>query len=176
MPTAGTCRLSVLRKIRDLVNAGAVVVGPKPVGSPSQADDQAEFKTLADQLWGPGIGKGKVYGTQTSAEVMASLKVAPDFEYGKPQQDTTLFFVHRKLADGDLYWVNNRNARAELLDATFRVTGKAPEFWHADTGVTEPAAYRVENGRTIVPLRLDPNDAVFVVFRKASTAPAQILP
>ena len=167
--------LAVLRKIRDFVNAGAVVVGPKPVGSPSQADDQAEFKAIADQIWGAAAAKGKV-GTQTISEALASLKAAPDFEYGKPQQDTALFFVHRKLADGDLYWVNNRNARYEMLDGAFRITGKAPEFWHADTGVIEPVSYRTENSRTIVPLRLDPNDAVFVVFRRASAAPAQALP
>ena len=166
--------LAVLRKIRDLVNAGAVVVGPKPLGSPSQADDQAEFKTIADQLWGPGTGR--VYGSQTIAEVLASLKAAPDFEYGKPQQDTNLFFVHRKLADGDVYWINNRNPRVEILDATFRVTGKAPEFWRADTGTTEAAPYQVAGGRTTVPLRLEPFDAVFVVFRRASAAPARRLP
>ena len=103
------------------------------------------------------------------------IKVAPDFEYGKPQQDTTLLFVHRRLADGELYWINNRLARPEMFEATFRVTGKAPEFWHADTGRREPAAYRIENGRTIVSLRLDPNDAVFVVFRKPAAVPARIV-
>jgi hypothetical protein len=96
--------LAVLRKIRDFVNAGAIVVGPKPLGSRSLADDQAEFKTLADQVWGgAATAGGRVYSEQTLAEVMASLKVAPDFEYGKPQQDTSLFFVHRKLTDGDLF-------------------------------------------------------------------------
>ena len=86
------------------MNAGAIVVGPKPLGSRSLADDQAEFKTLADQVWGgAATAGGRVYSEQTLAEVMASLKVAPDFEYGKPQQDTSLFFVHRKLTDGDLF-------------------------------------------------------------------------
>ncbi len=175
-PNSRRMSLAVLRKIRDLVNAGAIVVGPKPIDSPSQADDQAEFKTMADQLWGPGIGKGKVYGSQTISEVLAALQVTPDFEYGKPQRDTNLMFVHRRLADGDLYWVNNRNARVEILDASFRVTGKAAEFWHADTGVTGPASYRIANSRTTVPLRLEPNDAVFVVFRRASTTPSRSLP
>jgi hypothetical protein len=175
-PNSRHMSLSVLRKIRDLVHAGAVVVGPKPIDSPSQADDQAEFKTVADQLWGPGIGKGKVYASQTIAEALASLQVTPDFEYGKPQRDTNLLFVHRRLADGDLYWVNNRNARVEILDASFRVAGKAPELWHADTGVREPASYRIADGRTTVPLRLEPNDAVFVVFRRASTATSRTLP
>ena len=36
--------LAVLRKIRDMVNGGAVVVGPKPIDSPSLSDDQAEFR------------------------------------------------------------------------------------------------------------------------------------
>jgi hypothetical protein len=84
--------------------------------------------------------------------------------------------VHRALADADIYWVNNRHARVEDTEATFRVTGRTPELWHADTGQIEPASYRVAGGRTIVPLRMDPNDAVFVVFRKAAAAPSRTLP
>ena len=84
--------------------------------------------------------------------------------------------MHRKLADGEVYWVNSRNDCVEAVDATFRVTGKAPELWHADTGKIEPASYRVANGRTIVPLHLAPFDAVFVVFRKASAAPSRTVP
>jgi hypothetical protein len=42
--------------------------------------------------------------------------------------------------------------------------------------VAEPAAYRIANGRTTVPLRLEPNDAVFVVFRRASAATSRTLP
>jgi len=175
-PNSQHMSLPVLRKIRDLVNAGAVVVGPKPIESPSQADSQTEFHAIADQVWGSGIGKGKVFGTETIAQALTAIEAGPDFEYTKPQPDTSLMYVHRKLADGDLYWVNNRNNRVETLEATFRVQGKAPELWHADTGVAEPAAYRIASGHTTVPLRLEPNDAVFVVFRRASAAPSRTLP
>ncbi len=168
--------LGVLRKIRDMVNSGAVVVGPKPIDSPSQADDQAEFQTIAGHLWGPGTGKGKVYGSSTIGEALAALKVSPDFEYTKPQQDTNLYFVHRKLADGEIYWVSNTNNRVETLEATFRVQGQAAELWHAGTGVAEPASYRIAGGRTTVPLRLEPNDAVFVVFRRAATGTSRSVP
>jgi len=168
--------LAVLRKIRDLVNAGAAVVGPKPIDSPSQADDQAEFQTIAGQLWGAGAGKGKVYGGGTIGDALAALQASPDFEYTKPQPDTALFFVHRKLADGDIYWVSNTNHRVESLEASFRVQGKAPELWHADTGSTEPAAYRVAGGRTSVPLRLEPNEAVFVVFRQPTAQTSRTVP
>src|SRR5262249_50593896 len=60
--------------------------------------------------------------------------------------------------------------------ATFRVQGKAAEFWHPETGRTEPASYRIADGRTAVPLRLNSNEAVFVVFREAATAQSRRLP
>jgi hypothetical protein len=179
-PNAQHMVLPVLRKIRDLVGAGAVVAGPKPTDTPSLSDDQAEFHAIADQLWGSDtgahtFGKGKVYAGQTAAEALAAMHAGPDFEYTKPQSDTRLLFVHRKLADGELYWVDNRNNRAESVDATFRAQGKAPEIWHADSGVMEPASYRMAGSRTTVPLRLGPYDAVFVVFRKPAAAPSRTL-
>jgi hypothetical protein len=179
-PNSQHMPLAVLRKIRDLVDAGAIVAGPKPVDSPSLSDDQAEFKIIAGRLWGASIGervvgKGKVHAGQTAAQALTALRVTPDFEYSKPQKDTFLLFVHRALADADIYWVNNRQARVEDTEATFRVMGKTPELWHADTGQIEPVSYRVAGGRTIVPLRMDPSDAVFVVFRKAAGAPSRTL-
>jgi len=173
--------LAVLRKIRDMVNSGAFVAGPKPIDSPSLADDQAEFKTIADQLWGSGtgertVGKGKVYAGMKTADALSAMHVAPDFEFSKPENDTNLLFVHRRLTDGDSYWVGNRKDRVETLDATFRVTGKAPELWHPETGRIEPAAYRIADGRTTVSLKLQPFEAVFVVFRKAAATPSRTLP
>jgi len=84
--------------------------------------------------------------------------------------------VHRKLENSDAYWVNNRKSRAESLEATFRVSGRAPELWHADTGQIEEANFQIVDGRTSVSLRLDPNDAVFVVFRKRTSDSARTLP
>jgi hypothetical protein len=178
-PNSRHMSLGVLKKIRDLVKAGAVVVGPKPIESPSLADNQAEFRAIADEVWGHGVGKGKVYGGETiaqAAKALSALNVAPDFEYTKPREDTSLRFVHRRLTDGDVYWVSNTNNRPEILDANFRIDGKAPELWRAETGSSEPAAYSIAGGRTTVPLRLDPNGAVFVVFRKPAAEPSRALP
>ena len=173
--------LPVLRKIRDLVQSGAIVAGPKPTDTPSLSDDPKEFQSIVDELWGSGTeehsyGKGKVYGGAKLAEVLAASQVVPDFEYTKPQSDTDVLFVHRKLGDGDLYFVDNRLDRNEDLDATFRVTGKEAELWHADTGVMEPASFRTADGRTTVPLHLEPWGTVFVVFRKPAQASSRTLP
>jgi alpha-L-rhamnosidase len=173
-------QLAVLRKIRDYVNSGAVVVGLKPTESPSNSDDQVEFKRIADELWGSDVGertvgKGKVFAGMTVAYAVKSLKIDPDFEYAKPQPDTMFMFMHRKLSDGEIYWVDNRHDRDENVEVTFRVAGKAPELWHADTGVIEPVSYKIVNGRTVVPLALNGNDAVFVVFRKRAAAPSLMI-
>jgi hypothetical protein len=173
--------LPVLRAIHKLVMAGAIVAGPKPMDDPSLADDQAEFNKLNNELFGDGtgvhtVGKGTIYAGQDLGEVFSALHVAPDFDYTKPESNTRLIFVHRKLAEGDLYFVDNRNNRTELLDATFRVTGKAPELWHSDTGKTEPVSFTIADGRTTVPLKLEPWGSVFVVFLKPTRETTRTLP
>ncbi len=72
--------------------------------------------------------------------------------------------------------MDNRNDRDETVDATFRVTGKAPELWYAETGKSEPASYKIADGRTTVPLHLEPWGTVFVVFRKPAKATSHTLP
>jgi len=174
--------LPVIRKIRDLVNAGAIVAGPKPLGTPSLSDNKSEFVTIADQLWADGngrneCGKGKVISGQPLSEVMKSLEIEQDFEYGKTEQDTRLLYVHRKTGNTDFYWVNNRNRRDERIEATFRVKGMEAEIWHPETGKIEPASYTIKDGRTIVSLNLQPDDAVFVVFRnKAKKQSREVTP
>ncbi len=166
--------LPALRKIRDLVKAGATVAGAKPVRTPSLSDDQAEFQRLLAEVWGGG--NANVFTDKHLAEVLAAARVAPDFMYSKPQPATKLLFVHRALPDGEVYWVNNRQDASETVEASFRVTGKAPQLWHPETGKTEAAAYSMANGLTKVTLPLAPHDAVFVVFRTATTKTALTLP
>jgi hypothetical protein len=173
--------LPVLRAIRKLVDGGAVLVGARPVGTPSLSDDVAEFEAIAAELWGNGggkrtVGAGAVHAGQSIAEALTALGLAPDFEYTRPLQDTDLRFVHRALGDGDVYWVNNRHDRVENLEATFRVEGRAAELWQPVTGEREPASYRIADGRTIVPLKLQPNDAVFVVFREKTDLSERTIP
>jgi (4-O-methyl)-D-glucuronate---lignin esterase len=175
-PNSRHMSLPVLRKIRDLVEAGAVVVGPKPLESPSLADDQTKFHAIADALWGGRTGKGRVFGDLAVAQALPAIGAGPDFTYTRPREDTTLMFVHRALPDGDIYWVVNGNTRYETLETSFRVAGKAPELWHAQTGLAEPASYLIANGRTVVPLRMEPDESVFVVFRRPAVAPARAVP
>jgi alpha-L-rhamnosidase len=173
--------LPVLRAIYKLVQQGAVVAGMKPIDTPSLADDQAEFARLNNELFGDSssiqtVGKGKVYAGQNAEAALKAMNLTPDFDHTKPETDTRIVFVHRKLANGEIYFLDNRNDRDEIVDASFRVTGKIPELWHAETGKSEPVSYKITNGQTTVPLQLEPWGTVFVVFRKPATAPARALP
>jgi hypothetical protein len=166
--------LPVLHKIAQLVKEGATISGVKPESSPSLKDDQQEFQRLVAEVWGiqkssKASATGKVYTGKSIQEVLTDLNIQPDFTYTKVAEDKKLLYVHRKLTDRDIYWVNNRNDRNEKIEATFRVSGKMPQIWHPETGKTEPTSYRIEGNRTTVTLNLAPNDAVFVVFGAQAT-------
>jgi hypothetical protein len=165
--------LPVLRKIRDLVKAGATVAGVRPEKTPSLRDDQSEFAAIVRETW--GASKPNVSSGQPLAQALRAKKIAPDFTYSKQQADAEALYVHRRLADGEVYWVNNRKDRVEEIEATFRVQGKEAELWRPETGRKEPSSYRIVGGRTAVPMRLNPNEAVFVVFRKPATAQSRML-
>ena len=162
--------LPVLRALNKLVEQGAIVAGEKPEGTPSLADDGAAFQKLSDELFGSGtglrsVGKGKVYTGQNAEAALKALNIAPDFDYNKPSNGQQIAFVHRKLANADLYFLDNRGDAESTIDASFRVAGRAPELWYSETGKTAPASFTIAAGRTTVPLHLEPWGTVFVVFR-----------
>jgi hypothetical protein len=117
-----------------------------------------------------------VYWEKSVAEVLAANKTPADFAYNRPSLDTKLVWIHRTSPDADLYFVANQKPHPENVLASFRVEGTEAELWHPDTGEMEQAEYNIENGRTNVPIHLDPDGSVFVVFRHAATAPLRILP
>lgn len=167
--TSQQMTLPTLERLAALVRGGATLIGVKPVATPSAADDAARFVALANALWSGDVGKGNVLATQAIDDGLKQAGITPDFAMAGAQNGDVLF-VHRKLDDGDVWFVNNRRNASLSGEARFRVTGKQPELWRAATGKAEPLSYRIENGETVVPLSFHPEDAVFVVFRKPSKA------
>ena len=177
--------LAVLRRLSELVAQGAVLVGNEPASSPSLADNEIEFHRLANQLWGAKaipagsfhpFGKGRVYPGIPPDQALRALGVPRDFAYTRPEAGVTLMFVHRKLAHGDLYYVDNRQDSSANVEATFRVAGKTPELWDAAAGSVSPVSYHIAGGLTTIPLHLDPYGTVFVVFRRPARQTSLELP
>ena len=176
--------LRVLRRLDQLVRAGATVIGRKPMASPSLKDDPARFRALADALFGSDmraterrVGAGKVFPSGSLPQALAAIRLQPDFQYTRPESDTELREIHRRLdGGGDLYFVSNRLDRPEDVTATFRVAGRVPELWDAVSGEVTPASFKSADGVTQIPLRLPPYGSIFVVFRYRTRAQSASIP
>jgi hypothetical protein len=101
--------------------------------------------------------------------VLAQMGLPPDFE-----ADAALRYIHRRAGDTDIYFISNRSNEWCDATASFRVTGKVPELWDPMTGQTRRLVVcRERDGRTILPLSLEPSGSVFVIFRKTAGAAAR---
>jgi hypothetical protein len=169
----------VLRKLEELVSAGATAIGPRPAcatGLTGFPGSDAEVAALAEKLWADcdgktrtehGFGKGRVIWGKTAREVLASDGVMPDFEVGGGKADTSMDFIHRRDGEAEIYFVANRSNRFEQLDCTFRVEGKQPELWDAVSGeIRKLPAFSFSKGRTTVPLEFAPFGSWFILFRE----------
>lgn len=195
LPEFDTMTPGLLRKISDLVHAGATVVGPPPRRSPSLADyprGDAEVQRLAKELWGDGepptalterrVGKGLiVWGGEVVAGADSKAapppKVYPPYDVAKSllakmkvapdfESDAKLRYLHRRDGDADLYFVANPAATPVKALARFRVTGMQPELWDAVTGdIRALPDFTLEEDRTFVLLKFDAHQSFFVVFR-----------
>ena len=190
--------LNVLKRIESLVNAGMTVVAPrpeKPTGLSGFPESDNELNAIADRLWGKidghrisenRVGKGRVIWGQNINSVLASMDVMPDFAFTSNQDKTALDYIHRATEKEDIYFVTNRFSRKGINDfefrylttppdryeqvtCKFRVTGKVPQLWNPKTGeILKVLTYREENGQTLVPIHLEPDGSVFVIFKEAA--------
>lgn len=174
LPELPTMRPELLRKLRDLVESGATVIGPPPSRSPSlenypRCDE--EVQRLAAELWGEGghaepgerrFGKGRVIWGKGLGEVFESEGVKPDFA-----SPVRLRFTHRAAEGVDIYFVANPQAEEVATTVALRVPGKTPELWRPATGRIERAAvYEEAEGCLRMPIHLAPRESVFIVFRE----------
>lgn len=173
--------LPVLQKVLEMVNEGAVLIGNRPEGSPSLADNPDEVEKVLNALWTESpmaeVGQGKVYTSEeVNQNILDEIGLAPDFTYNKPQEDSHVMFIRRNLSPGAIYYVANRVDRAESIDLTFRITGFKPELWDPATGTFSPVSYSFDENRTHVNIPFDRFGSVFVVFAESTSEKNYTLP
>ncbi len=183
LPDMATMRPQLLTKIRDLIQAGATVVGSPPSRSPSMEGypgcDQ-EVQQLAAEIWGdiagvPAgermLGAGRVVWGKSLEEILKESGVAVDF-----RSDTRLLFTHRRTADADIYFVTNPQPKELVAATAYRVGGQVPELFWPESGKTEAVpVYDVVGDTTQIPLYLPPQGSVFVVFRHRAAAADRVI-
>lgn len=180
LPDRRIISLPVLRKLKELVQAGAVVVGPKPAEASTLREYprcDTEVKQIAEEVWGTAaeatgehrFGEGRVVWGRSTRDILKTEGVKPDFEVGGARPDAVIDYIHRTDGDTEIYFVANRTNRREQVRCTFRVAGKVPELWDPVSGERRlAAAYNQTDGRTSLPFDFSPCGSVFIVFRESA--------
>jgi len=183
LPDHGVLSLGAMERIDALVRAGATVLGPKPlkmVSLEGGAEGRKRFHQLADGLWGTDdaakdgrktrtIGKGRVAWGMTADELLRADGVAPDVAITLANGATApdVDWIHYRIGDADVYFVAELAGKPKQVDVVCRVAGRLPELWNAvDGSIREATTFSIADGRTRVPLKLNPYDSHFLVFRK----------
>lgn len=180
-----TMRPELLEKIERLILDGAIVMGPAPERSPSlqnQPEADRRVKEMTARIWGDvdGVnvkqrryGKGMICDGLDFETLFAQLGYVPDC---KVPDGMNVYQGHQKDGDTDIYILSNQDNRTLTMDVAFRVTGKQPELWDPVTGVIRKLpAFRQEEKTTVVPMKLEKNECVFVVFREKGEPSATTL-
>ncbi|HEY4248549.1 MAG TPA: glycosyl hydrolase [Lacunisphaera sp.] len=166
LPALPAMRLEVLEKIRELVESGAIIAGPRPgrmLGQRGGANAEARFRELVSGLW----DQGRIRAEFTPAQLLASIKVEPDVHL---ESNAEVHWIHRRTENEDIYFVSNPGVTGKFA-FSLRTSAPEVEIWHPDTGSVELATVTSrDEGRTKLSLDLEANGSCFVVFRSKPTA------
>ncbi|MEX0331819.1 MAG: glycosyl hydrolase [Puniceicoccaceae bacterium] len=175
-PEGDALKGSTIRKLYQLIHDGATVLFESPprlrhgVGLPVA---EAGLETLLDELWGPEammrIGKGRVLRGPWLATDLSAIGLSPDCVRVGTGNEHSVAWNHRRLEDGELYFLSNQSGSAWTGDFSFRVHGLLPELWDPVTGErgkTPPWRFVID--RTEVELQLPVGGSAFVVFRRST--------
>ena len=188
LPLFETMTPGLITKIESLVNAGAMVVGPPPVKSPSLTNYPAcdeQVCNMARKMWGThesfhdrterhyGLGKliwggelmvrdsGEHYPSYVlTSGILDKEGIKPDFT-----SDGSVRYIHRSLPDREIYFVSNRTGNPVEETCVFRDGTLKAELWDALTGEIRPLNnLKKKSGGIAIPVRFDTYQSFFVVF------------
>ncbi len=182
LPNTKRMPVEVAKKIRELVKAGATVIGQRPEKDPGLKNfpkSDREVEAISAEVWGDcngenvtmhRYGKGQIVQGLSIREILKQDGLVPDFEY-TGDSETYIDFIHRSLEDGiDVYFVANRNERVEKIDCKFRISGRQPEIWDPVSGKTRTAEdFNEIDGQIILPLEFLSHQSFFIVFPELKT-------
>ncbi|MEI7422032.1 MAG: glycosyl hydrolase [Prolixibacteraceae bacterium] len=176
----GFMNLETLKRLEELVAAGANVYSPKPENLLMLSEvknDSKEFRQIAVKLWGEGkgiiekqYGKGHVFSGIPVGEVLHKINLTPDFSHSSGNS-VALNFIHKRIGDTDVYFVANQLDSAFQTEMKFRVSGKIPQVWDpVDGSVKKNVKYDCQNYLTSMTFRFKPYQSLFFVFKPISEA------
>ena len=171
--------LAAAEKILQLVKEGATIfVDEKPdlqPGMQSEADHK-KWQNVVDEIWNNNsnastwkIGKGTLIKLPYLGNDFASIGIQQDLYFPKLNRadSETIAWTHRKSNEEEIYFLSNQKGEKRNFDASFRVSGKIPELYNSVSDRrTLLSDWKIENGRTSIPIVLEANESCFIIFKE----------
>ena len=153
LPPVAEVTPELAEKVRDLVMAGATVLGPRPTHSPSLSDYPRCDQRVADvarALWGDAgaapvdraVGAGRVLSGVPLEAALRATGTGPDLTCA-----ADVHWIHRRIGTTDVYFVANPNATAIDASLAVRSPNGRVERWDPQTGGTHAPAGDRRPGR-----------------------------
>lgn len=130
------------QKLNTLTEAGVAIIDPR----------KPSVHSLGKQILGAGV--------------------PPDLALTDPEgrPATGLEWIHRTAESGEIYFITNQQNEPCSVLASFRANTGQPEIWNAVTGViTSAPALINRDDRRWIPLSLEPQGSLFIVWPKTAT-------
>ncbi|MBN2275041.1 MAG: DNA-binding protein [Bacteroidales bacterium] len=178
----------VAEKILQLVKGGATVVfGDRPemiIDLSGRTQYYDRFDAMLDEMLegefkktdtGEGpcmvkkIGKGRIIKAPYQAGSFSIMGTDRDLIVVEKDNSLAGGFAwnHRYSENCNIYFISNQYERLREIDVSFRIKEYVPEIFDPLNGSINPVSnWTTKDGRTMFPLRLEPNASLFIVFRK----------
>ncbi|HEY1151585.1 MAG TPA: glycosyl hydrolase, partial [Pseudoduganella sp.] len=171
MPRVSRLSPAVLAKLDAYVRGGGKIIAV--AGKPSLAPGYIDATRVAAQVSAASrtlFSRSGVQYVADDAEVGAALAraAAPDFKVATSASDVG--FIHRKLADGDIYFIANTSNRPVRTTASLRAPRRYAAWIDPATGALAPASLTATASaaaglsRSALPLALAPYESRILVL------------
>jgi hypothetical protein len=172
LPGVERIPLATLEKLSSYVKNGGVVIATRrlPGLAPGFLDaknETARIREQVRQLFDASNKNAQFIQDERGLPEALTQRITPDFAIGTAGAGK-IGFIHRKLPDGDLYFVANTSNEPVNTDAIVRIAGAAPQAWNPFTGEISPIAAQPAGQTTKLRLNLAPYESRVIVFDKAT--------
>src|ERR1700722_7617244 len=169
LPDVNRLPVSTYEKIVDFARTGGIVIATRrlPATAPGlmHADQEsARIKELSKQLFEADISTAHFLRDEAKLGAELASDTHPDLKLSPLTPE--IGFIHRKLPEGNLYFVANTANERKQVRAQFRNTANQAETWDGFSG----AISGIPNPRSIE-LDLAPYESRLIFFADAATAP-----
>ena len=172
LPAIDRLPVATYERVVAFARKGGIVLatGRMPATAPGlvkAAQDSARLKELSEKLFGGEIASAHFVPDETQLGSVLAKYALPDMTL--TPATPAIGFIHRKLLEGDLYFIANTSNEAKHVRAKFRDSAKNAESWDAFSseisGVSDP---------NNIQMNLEPYESRLIFFSDAAkSAPKQ---